>query len=99
MRNNWHALFGPIGIAQHRMALAIFIDNQNNGLIRAGLDFLMQGFGQNIGPAAVDHDNAFACDDETEVIVVAAVFIGRRGRGPDGAEHTGNKLDRGAVER
>ena len=39
MREDRHALLGPIRIAQHGMALPILVNHQAHRLVRDGLDF------------------------------------------------------------
>ncbi len=80
MRQDWHSLFTPIGIAQHGMALAVLVDNKLDLLAGYLADFVMQGFGKKITATAIDHHNALTCHDKIQIVVVTGIFIsgGRR---------------------
>jgi len=99
MRQNWNTLLCPVRIAQHRMALAIFINDQFHRLISDRLNFRVQGLRQNVSRAAVDHDYAITRDDKTEVVVMARVFISGRGGGPYGGPDVRNNLNRFGIKR
>ena len=71
MGNHLHALIYPISVAKVCMSLPIFIYDKHDGLIRDGLDFIMQRFGQNICSPGVDHNRPFSCYDEGKIIVMA----------------------------
>ena len=94
MGDNFNTLIGPIGIAEHGMALAVFIDHKTHGLICEGFDFLMQRLGQKIRAAAIDHHDPIACEDEAQIVVMSSIFIGRGGRCADGGKDMGDHLHR-----
>ena len=93
MRQNLNTLIDPIGIPQHCMALAVFIDNQNHRLMGALFDFVMQRLRQKIRGPGIDYHHAFARDDKRKVIVMAGIFICGRGGCPDGRKHLWKKLN------
>ena len=64
MRQNIDALIDPVGIAQHRMALAVFIDHQNHRLIGHRLDLIVKRRRQTHRSAAVDDHDALTGHDK-----------------------------------
>ena len=98
MGQDIHPQIGPIGIAQHGMALPVFVDHQFHRLIRYLPDLVMQGGCQPGRSPAIDHNHPVRRDDKAQVVVVARVFIGRRGGGSDGGKDMGDHLDRFGIE-
>ncbi len=76
------------------MPLAIFIDDQLHRLFGDQLDFFMQRLGQLIRRPGIDDDDAVARDDKGQIVVVAAIFIGRRSCRADRGPHIRDELDR-----
>ena len=93
MRHSFYTLIGPIGIAQHGVSLAIFIQHQAHWLVGHQFDFVMQGLGQKIGPATIDHHHTITGDNEAEVIVVARIVIAWRCCGANCGKYARNKLN------
>ena len=99
MGQDVHTLFRPIGVAEHRVPLAVLVYHQLYRLIGDGPDFGMERLCQYIGCARVDHHDTVTGDDEAQVVVMAGVFIGGRSCRADGGPDMGDHLHRFLIER
>ena len=60
------ALFGPVGVAEHGVALAVLVDHEPDRLIGDGADFGVERLCQDIGRAGIDDYDPVTGDDEAE---------------------------------
>ncbi len=78
MGNDFYPLVAPVTVAQNGVALTILIDQPDHGYRRNLSNRLMQPRCQLITVAAVDNHHTGSRHDDTQIIVMSAIFIGGR---------------------
>ena len=76
--------FGPVAVAKHGVPLTVLVEDKFDRLIGDRLNLFVKRLGKDKCRAAVYNDNTFAGHDETEVVVMARIFVCGRCGGTNG---------------